>query len=866
MAVNSNSITDEDNEHSDWLEINNTTDATINLDGWYLTDKEDEPSQWKFPAVNIAAGGYMVIFASDKNKTTPGQSLHTNFKLSSSGEYLGIIEPTGVVSHAYTPLFPVQKQDVSYGMYHNQEVYFTTPTPGAENVASDLPFAPNFSVSRGYYDAPVDVTLTVPGGQGSVYYTTNGMRPTKTNATLYTNPVHITTTTPLSAVVINNNVSSDIVTHTYIYPSDVIKQSQTPAGYPTDWKQASESTSVPADYAMDSKVTTSNAYKNQMENSLRSLPVVNIVTNTGYLFSDEENATTGGIYIYTGLPHAESKAWERPASAEYFDPVTNQEFQLNCRLKLHGGNSRRPTNSPKHGFEITFKSSYGPPKLNFNLFDDKGATNEFNSLVLRAGYNYTWAKNNVAQQTGAQYIQDSFAKATQLDMGQPSGHEKFIHLYLNGLYWGVYNIAEEYDKDFMESYYPGGEDDFDVVKEKETTTPSDGTMDAWNALKSQITGVQSNANYQKIQGKNSDGSVNSAYSNLLDVENYIDYMLVNYYIGNQDWDANNWTVGRNRVRNDKGFNFFCWDAETSMVNVNDNRIITGTAGNPTAFMQYLKKNTDFKVKIADRIKKHLIDAGGALTPEVVAERYEKLADEVELAMISESARWSDWYAPYNPYTLNDHWLPRKEDLMANYFPQRTDILLAQLAGEGLYPGTEAPELSHPTGTYPENFNLGITAPSGTIYYTTDGSDPRVEITGNAGPTARTYSTSIPVSTGMTVKARAKSGSEWSAITTGKYTIDPSSRVDAPGMNNPACSNYPNPFTKRTQIRFELPAGGDVSVSIYTMDGRLLEKLFDGMAYSGENKIEWQPAAGQTGIFICKISYEGRNYHVKLIRE
>jgi hypothetical protein len=603
-----------------------------------------------------------------------------------------------------------------------------------------------------------------------------------------------------------------------------------------------------------------------MDASMKSLPSMNIVTNIDYLFSREENATTGGIYVFTGLPHTESKVWERPSSVEYFDPASGQEFQINCRLKLHGGNSRRPSNSPKHGFELAFKAEYGPSKLNFDIFDEKNSTKEFNSLILRAGYNYTWVKNAAAQQTAAQYIQDSWAKTTQLDMGHPSSHERFVHLYLNGLYWGIYNICEQLDKDFMETYLGGNEADYDVVKEKETTTPTDGTMVAWNAFKSQITGVATSANYQKIQGKNADGTLNASYSNLLDVDNYIDYMLINYYLGNGDWDANNWTVGRNRITNKDGFKFFCWDAETTMVLLSDNKIMTGTAGNPTAFMQYLKKNEDFKVRIADHIKKHLLDAGGALTPAIIAERYEKLADEVELSMIGESARWSDWYAPYNPYTLNDHWLPRKADLNTNYFPQRTGVLLGQLKAASLYPSVDAPVFSHQTGDYSQPFNLGITTSTGTIYYSLDGSDPRVEIAGTASPKATAYSSSVRISDSLTVKARVLSGTTWSAITEATFNVNMFNDINTPDLNKLMVSNYPNPFRDETTIKLNIPVSGKISVQIFTVDGRLVETMHEGAINSGEAEFTWDASAQANGLYICKVMYEGQSYHLKVMKK
>lgn len=869
MAINSNGLFDEDGDRSDWIELYNNTDNAIDLAGWYLTDNALQLKEWQFPSVTLAKGAYMVVYASGKNRIDPSENLHTNFKLSGSGEFLAVCEPDTTISHAYSPLYPAQQQDVSYGIFQGQEVFFSTSTPSVANIAGSIPFAPAFSHSRGFYETAFNLSLSVPGGDGAIYYTTNGTRPTKTTGTLYTAPLRITTTTPVSAVVINSaNVSSAVVSNTYLFLNDVIRQPKAPAGYPTDWKESTAATSIAADYEMDTRVTTNAAYKDKIIASLKSLPTMNIVTNIGYLFSNVEDVNNGGIYIFTGLPHTESKAWERPASVEYFDVKTGKEFQINCRLKLHGGNSRRPTNSPKHGFELGFKSTYGPTKLNFDIFNEKQSAKEFNSLIVRAGYNYTWVKNAAAQQTAAQYIQDSWAKTTQLDMGQISAHETFVHLYLNGLYWGVYNISEEINKDFLESYLGGLETDYDVIKEKETDTtgPTDGTMVAWNSFKSQITGVATSANYQKMLGNNADGTVNPAYSKLLNPENYIDYMLINYYIGNGDWDANNWSVGRNRVTNTEGFRFFCWDTETSMTALTENKIITGTAGNPTAFMQYLKKNADFKVLMADRIKMHLLDAGGALTPPVVAERYEKLADEIELAMIGESARWSDWYTPYAPYTVNGHWLPRKTDLINNYFPQRTDVLLTQLKTASLYPTVDAPAFTHASGAFSSAINLGMTTNSGTIYYTTDGSDPRVNISGIVNASAKTYTSAVAINSNTTIKARAKTSvGEWSAITIGEYIFGAPNAVEQPLAEQLACSNYPNPFSKSTRIQLTMPFEGDINIAIYGLDGRLVKNLFNGKAMCGLNSYEWQSEETESGIYICRIDFEGRSAYLKLIK-
>lgn len=139
------SLLDENGETSDWIEIYNPSGVTVNLDGWYLTDSSGNLTKWRFPATNLAGGGFLVVFASGKDRSIPGARLHTSFTLSSSGEYLGLVKPDGstVTSH-YSPNYPFQVPDVSYGYTQAgsppgyttsaSPVYFTTVTPGTVNL------------------------------------------------------------------------------------------------------------------------------------------------------------------------------------------------------------------------------------------------------------------------------------------------------------------------------------------------------------------------------------------------------------------------------------------------------------------------------------------------------------------------------------------------------------------------------------------------------------------------------------------------------------------------------------------------------------------------------------------------------------
>ena len=162
MASNETTHYDGDGNASDWIELHNFGAAPLNLSGWCLTDRADNLTKWRFPGVTLPAGGYLVVYASNQSRDDyidAGGRLHTNFLLSASGEYLGLIKPNGVtVEHAFAPAFPPQVRGISYGIAANQAIagFFNTPTPGAANPASPSAAGPLIS---GVTDSP----LPLPG-------------------------------------------------------------------------------------------------------------------------------------------------------------------------------------------------------------------------------------------------------------------------------------------------------------------------------------------------------------------------------------------------------------------------------------------------------------------------------------------------------------------------------------------------------------------------------------------------------------------------------------------------------------------------------------------------------------------------------
>ncbi len=204
VAVGNSTHFDGDGDTPDWLEIHNPDGVAVDLGGYYLTDDPGLLTKWAFPLTNLPAGGHLVVFASDKDRALSGSELHANFKLSSSGEYLALVDPDGLtVISEFSAAFPQQVAGYSYGIGSGGGTgYFEVPTPGTANGAAlpGLLLAPTISPSGGTFTGSVQVTLgtAFPGGQ--IRYTTDGSLPVVTSP-LFVNPQSFSATTHLRAAV-----------------------------------------------------------------------------------------------------------------------------------------------------------------------------------------------------------------------------------------------------------------------------------------------------------------------------------------------------------------------------------------------------------------------------------------------------------------------------------------------------------------------------------------------------------------------------------------------------------------------------------------------------------------------------------------
>lgn len=661
----------------------------------------------------------------------------------------------------------------------------------------------NFSARSGFYNSPFNVTLTSPDPSEQIVYTLDGSNPqnsatgfiSDSPATLLIDPTNNSGRPLTPGVVLRASLAktwykpSKPVSRTYIF-IDKVKTQSFPGG---SWPGSNVNGQI-IDLNMDPKVVNSPAYSGLMDQSLFDIPTISVVTDLKNLF---DPAT--GIYVNA---YGHGLSWERECSVELINPDGTDGFNVNAGLRIRGGWSRHD-NFPKHSFRLFFREEYGNNKLFFPLFGNEGAS-EFDKVDLRCEQNYAWS-------TGSPYnslVREVFSRDTQRDMGSPYTRSRYYHLYVDGMYWGVYQTQERPEARYASTYFGGSHLDYDVVKVnmdnwQYSIEATDGNLDSWSALWDLCNiGFSSNSNYFGLEGKDANGKPVRGSEVRVNIDNLIDYMLVIFYAGNFDAPTssffsnkmcNNFYAIDNRVDKSTGFVFFTHDAEHALfdeahspgIGLYENRVNIGSRTDdlrmevnsfsffhPQWLHEKLTANSEYRKRFADRAYQYF-RPGGALTPDSCLARVNKRIAEIQMGVIAESARWGDagtggTYA----FTKNDNWLPEIQKIRQNFMPARSNIVIGQLMQAGLYPLIDAPVVRTASEIITKT-NLSLAKPlaiqilnpnsSGTIIYTMDGSDPRT--IGDGINSRAIFSTSVvnmTVNASSVINARIYLNGIWSA--------------------------------------------------------------------------------------------------------
>ena len=394
VLTSSTSFIDEDNEASDWIELFNQSNNLINLEGFYLSDDENNLTKWQFPNLSLNPNSYLLIYCSGKDKKS--NEIHTNFKISSNGEVIFLSNKSGeLISRLDVPKLI---NDISYGksILNENYVYYTNPTPKLKNSNDEflgiVDSKITFSNNGGILQNSINLEIMGNDSDEKIVYTIDTNNP-DANSKVYTQPISINENTVIRARIIKEKyISSISESRTYIFNEDY------------------------------------------------NLPVICLVSNDNDLFNEETGIYVRGPNAESNWPYYGANFWkdiEIPVHFSYYDKEESMPVYLNAGLKIFGGTSR---SNEQRSFSIHKRNKYDDQEIKFPFFKNFNY-DEFESLILRNAAN-DWLKAN---------LRDAAFSQVMVDSGLDYQDYHSVKVYLNGKYWGLYHLREKHNEHMLSS-------------------------------------------------------------------------------------------------------------------------------------------------------------------------------------------------------------------------------------------------------------------------------------------------------------------------------------------------------------------------------------------------------------------------------
>ena len=478
MQSNIDGIRDDLNDFPDsWIELYNDSIVEVNIRNWTISTNANYQKGWKISDdVRIAPNSYLLVYA---DKAAVG--LHTDFRLDSgSGGAVYLFDRRGDQIDSIKNIPQQPAPNIAYGRIGDGDAtwkHFVTATPGSENAgitSNVLPPAPVFSQTGGIFNDAIILSLSlpprVPNGvvPSHIHYTLDNSEPTL-DSPVYTEELTISETTVVRAKIIHPDYLTNRATvHSYIISKKEL-----------------------------------------------ALPVVSISTDSTYLWDEEF-----GIYCRGkgDKPNWENK-WRRPINIEYF-PLDSNTSVLNQlgEMRIHGGYTRL---WPLKSLVIYGHKRFGTARFDYDLFAEK-PNQEIKSFLLR--------------NSGNDFFNTHFRDAAiQLFMGGKVNIDYQAYqpaiAYLNGQYWGILNLRERSDEDFVLANY--GTTNVDVIEQWFGNVKA-GDRVAWFQLMTELRKPPLVRNVEWIK-------------NQIDIDEYINYMILEVYASNTDFPHNNVMMWRPRT-------------------------------------------------------------------------------------------------------------------------------------------------------------------------------------------------------------------------------------------------------------------------------------------------------------------------------
>lgn len=579
-AVSTNSeFEDEDGDSEDWFELYNHSNMPVSLAGWSVTDDPMEPQMWQFPDITLDAGEYLLLWASDKDRAVSGQPLHTNFKISSSGETIYLFDQNGVLKHS----LPVEglRTGASVGLSRVDQamVYYDRPTPGQVNTdqeyAGIIQDVVEFSDEGGVTNASM-VMLSGAGEGRVIRYTTDGSVPSHSSL-LYQGAIPI-----------------------------------------------AENTAIRAGVFADGFVPSVTQSRTFLVNVSHDIPVVTLEVNPLDFFDMEYGIYAWGTNYEAAAPHYGAnfwQDWEREIHFGFYDTDGSLGVEFNTGVQIFGGYTR---SFDQKALAFYARNRYGADSFKYPFFPEL-EYEKFDHLVLRASGN-DWRRTMFRDRAFTSLMEGS---------GLDYQAGRAVATYLNGKYWGLYNLREKVNEDFISAKHDVKKRDVTILEANAEVV--EGSNEEYLALMDYIsTADPSTAEFY------------TTVSEQVDIDNFIAYQTLQIFIANEDWPERNikyWKAPTTKWRwilYDTDFGFGLYDR-----NVSKNSFAYATAENAsggsnppwsTLMLRRLLQNPEFQSKFISYFADQL---NSRFLPENILAIITRLADEIRTEIPRQHERWGN---------------------------------------------------------------------------------------------------------------------------------------------------------------------------------------------------------------------------------
>ena len=587
---NSNILKDSYNNYSDWIELFNFGENEIDLSGYGLSDDEDNLFKYKFPKnFKIKSKEYLIIFASKQNSTS--KEIHTGFSLKKDGELIILASPEEEIIEKVE--IPSLEEDETYGKIYNGSFQIMIPTPGSKNKI--LLNSPTFSKNSGFYDNEFKLTLS-SSEDYEILYTIDGSNPSNSNTSkIYKKPILIYDRTDEPNIYSEYEEDEDspysitrgVTYRKPNYPVDkpMVVRAMTRNEY-------GESKIIEKTYF----ITTDNLIK------YLDITVVSLVTNPENLFDPNIGIYVTG-YQFINWKNSENyeprkNVWDLNNKCNYFMRGSEWErdahitifekgkilLEQKAGLRIKGSSTR---NAASKSFNVIARKKYGKSSFKVKLFlenyDKFGKLiEEYKSFSLRQAHSETRLKDK--------FTTDLFRKRnlTTAEMRESA-------LFINGEYWGLYIIAEQFTNSFIESHYKIPKNDVAMIKqytiEEGPQTEYQNFMDF--AYKYSNLDLTESGNYLEVFKQ-------------VDFISLMEHYAAGLYLGIEDWPGYNFGVWRNMGKKIEGneysdgkWRLITYDLDKTLLNSSEydwDHMDMRSKGTPAKLFISLLQNKHFKKK------------------------------------------------------------------------------------------------------------------------------------------------------------------------------------------------------------------------------------------------------------------------------